>query len=487
VSAADILTGLPTEQELVAELCQRRFYDFFLEFWETIEAAELVPNWHIEYICDQLQEVYDTWAVGETQPDILINVPPGSSKSTTVTQLFPAWLWVKNPAIRVISSSYAADLSTSHAVKTRDCITSDKFKATFPGLIEIKHDEGGKTAYRNTKKGQRFTTSTGGRVTGMHGDFIIVDDPINPEESESETTRVRANRFVSKTLSTRKTNKKRTVTIMVMQRLHELDPAGTWLTTKKQLRHICLPGQFSDNISPPEAAAYYVDGLLDPNRLDIQACTRLKEDLGSYGYAGQVQQRPSPEGGGKLKKAWFGKISWVDFLLLTQGQRVVWQFDADTAFTTEQKNDPTGIMSSAYVGNTLYIRYVEWVRLEMGPLCRHLPAFAEKHGYNSDSMLYIEPKANGKSTVQIIRESTKLNVAEAPTPIGSKLERVNAAAPFAESLRVVLIDGAWNAPFVEELSAFPNAAHDESADLLTQAIRRHQPLDKPKQAALQVF
>jgi predicted phage terminase large subunit-like protein len=477
----DILVGLPTEQELVAELCRRRFYDFFLEFWETIEAAELVPNWHIEFICDQLQEVYETWARGESQPDILINVPPGSSKSTTVTQLFPAWLWVKNAAIRVISSSYAADLSTSHAVKTRDCITSDKFRAVFPGLIEIKHDEGGKTAYRNTEKGQRFTTSTGGRVTGMHGDFIIVDDPINPEESESEATRLRANRFVSKTLSTRKTNKKRSVTIMVMQRLHEQDPAGTWLATKPQLRHICLPGQLSDNVSPPEARDMYVDGLLDPNRLDLQALTRMKEDLGSYGYAGQVGQRPSPEGGGKLKKAWFHKISWPEFLTLTKGQKVVWQFDADTAFTTEQKNDPTGIMASAYVGNTLYIRYVEWVRLEMGPLCRHLPEFAQKHGYTAESMLYIEPKANGKSTVQIIRESTKLNVSEAPTPVGSKMERVNAAAPFAESLRVVLIDGEWNTHFVEELSAFPNAAHDESADLLTQAIRRHQPLEPKKQ------
>lgn len=472
-----LVAELPTEEALVAELCRQRFYDFFLEFWETIEAAELVPNWHIEYICNQLQEVYDTWEEGGSQPDVLINVPPGSSKSTTVTQLFPAWLWVKNPTIRIISSSYAADLSTAHAVKTRDCITSDKFKRVFPGLVEIKHDEGGKTAYRNTKKGQRFTTSTGGRVTGMHGDFIIVDDPINPEESESETTRIRANRFVSKTLSTRKTNKKRTVTIMVMQRLHEQDPAGKWLTDKPSLRHICLPAEASDNISPPDARDYYVDGLLDVNRLDIEAITKAKQDLGSYGYAGQFSQRPAPEGGGKLKKAWFGRISWADFLVLTRGQQVTWQFDADTAFTTDQKNDPTGIMSSAYVGNTLYIRYVEWVRLEMGPLCRHLPVFVAKHGYDAGSMLYIEPKANGKSTVQIIRENTKLHVAEAPTPIGSKLERVNSVAPFVESLRVVLLDGSWNEPFVEELAAFPNAAHDESADLLTQAIRRHNPID----------
>ncbi|TGE05582.1 phage terminase large subunit [Hymenobacter fodinae] len=469
----EMLVDLPTEEQLVAQLCTDRFYDFFLEFWETIEAADLVPNWHIEYICDHLQEVYETWARGESQPDVLINVPPGSSKSTTVTQLFPAWLWVKNPAIRVISSSYAADLSTAHAVKTRDCLLSDKFRAVFPGLVEIKADEGGKTAYRNTRKGQRFTTSTGGRVTGMHGDFIIVDDPINPEEAESETTRVRANRFVGKTLSTRKTNKKRTVTIMVMQRLHELDPAGEWLNKKPNLRHICLPAEASDDIRPVEARARYTNGLLDTNRLDQEAIIKAKQDLGSYGYAGQFQQRPSPEGGGKLKKAWFKTISWQGFELLTKGLPVVWQFDADTAMTEDQKNDPTGLMSSAYVGGTLYIRYVDWVRLEIGPLCRHIAGFVERHGYTSESMLYIEPKANGKSTVQTIREYTKINVAEAPSPTEGKVTRVNSVAPFVESLRVVLLDGAWNTPFIEELSAFPNAAHDESADLLVQAIQRH--------------
>ncbi|SNR92054.1 hypothetical protein [Hymenobacter mucosus] len=471
--AEDILHDIPTEEELLADLCRERFYDFFLEFWETIEATELVPNWHIEYICDQLQQVYETWERKESQPDVLINVPPGSSKSTTVTQLFPAWLWVKNAAIRTISSSYAADLSTAHAVKTRDCITSDKFQRVFPGLIEIKSDEGGKTAYRNTKMGQRFTTSTGGRVTGMHGDFIIVDDPINPEEAESETTRIRANRFVSKTLSTRKTNKKRTVTIMVMQRLHELDPAGEWISKKPVLRHICLPAEASADIRPPEAVQYYVEGLLDVNRLDQEAILKAKQDLGSYGYAGQFAQRPSPEGGGKLKKAWFGRISWPDFLVLTKGQPVVWEFDADTALTKKQKNDPTGLQASAFVGNTLYIRKFEWVRLEMGPLCRHIPEFVQGNGYGAGSMLYIEPKANGISTVQTIRENTKLNVVEAPPPTDDKVTRANSIAPFCESLRVVLIDGSWCEPWLDEVSTFPNAAHDESVDLLGQAIRRH--------------
>src|SRR5690606_3272583 len=161
----------------LGELCKRSFYRFFLEMWETIETVELVPNWHIKYICDELQDVYETWEAGEAQDDVLINVPPGSSKSTIITQTFPAWLWVRNPSIRVISSSYSGDLATAHAVKTRDMLRSDKFNRLYPNLIEFKHDTDGKTHYKNTKNGERLVTYTVGRVIGMHGDFIISDDP----------------------------------------------------------------------------------------------------------------------------------------------------------------------------------------------------------------------------------------------------------------------------------------------------------------------
>ncbi|MEJ8803143.1 phage terminase large subunit [Pontibacter sp. H249] len=462
-----------------AALCRESFYEFFRDFWDTIEAVELVPNWHIKFICDELQRVYETWAKGLPQDDVIINVPPGSSKSTIVTQLFPAWLWVKDPSIRLISSSYAADLSIAHAVKTRDCLKSDKFQRYYPGLIEFKKDSDGKSAFKNTKKGERFTTSTGGRVTGMHGDFIINDDPINPEEAESSNARKTANRFSGTTLSTRKTNKKRTVTIMVMQRLHESDPTGDWLKKKKSVNHICLPGELSEHVKPERVRRYYVNGLMDVNRLDRAALDKLKEDLGSYGYAGQIGQTPTPDGGGKLKKAWFGKITWEEFQKRTLGKPVVWQFDADTAYTQDQKNDPSAFMASCYMEPILYIRDVQEAWLEFPELVKELPAFAMRNGYSNQSKLHIEPKASGKSTVQTLKRETSLNIVEAPAPDSDKDSRVNAISPFVEAGRVVLIDGSWNDNFLGQCAAFPLAAHDDMVDDLVQAINRvHQPAGK---------
>lgn len=455
-----------------AELCRRSFFEFFCEFWETIEAVELIPNWHIKYLCDQLQACFERWKRKESQPDLIVNVPPGTSKSTSCTQLFPAWLWVVEPSMRIITSSYSGDLSTGHAVKSRDCLKSDKFQLYYPGLIEFKNDSDGKTAYKNTKKGERYTTSTGGAVTGTHGDCIIIDDPINPKKAASDVERKTANQHVNETLSTRKTDKKRTFTILVMQRLHEKDPTGEWLKKKAgKVTHICLPGEESDLISPAHLRSKYTNGLLDANRLDREALDKLKTDLGSYGYAGQIMQNPAPDGGGTLKRHWFGKITFPEFLQ-KYGTRPVWNFDADTAYTKNQENDPTGMLASCYIDNMLFIREAAADWLELPDLVKQLPEFVKRNGYTTQSKLHVEPKASGKSTVQTLKQSTKLNVVEAPSPKDDKETRVSSVSPFIETGRVVLIDGSWNEAFLHQCATFPKGEHDDMLDCMVQAIER---------------
>lgn len=472
-----------SDDELLASICEERFYEFFLEMWETIEAVELVPNWHLEVLCDQLQEMYEAWARREPQDDALINVPPGSSKSTIVTQLFPAWLWLKQPSFRIISSSYAADLSVGHSIKSRDCVRSDKFQRLWPGRITFKADADGKTNYRNTAMGQRFSTSTNGRVTGMHGDCIIIDDPIDPEAASSEVARAAAAGHLRK-LVTRTTDKARTFRIMVMQRVHELDPAGIWLASGKPLRHLCLPGELSEHVKPAHLKARYVDGLLDPRRLNRVALAGLKLALGSYGYAGQIGQVPSPAEGGILKKAWFGSLTWEKFLETVPGAKhAIWHADADTAYTADQKNDPSAIMVDTYLGQALYVRHVSEHWLELPALKKKLPEVVQANGFAHLSKLHVEPKASGLSVVQELRAISQLNIVLAPTPAADKTTRVNAVSPFIEAGRVVLITGApgapvgWQEAFVGQCAGFPMAAHDDMLDTLTQAIARH---NKPK-------
>lgn len=464
----------------LAELCRRSFYRFLQEFWEVVIPETPVYNWHIKYLCDELQYLNSFVVKRLPKPyDLVINVPPGSTKSTIVTQMYNAWVWTVDPSQRVIASSYAHALSLSHSIKTRDIINSDKYKALFPE-IELKKDQQGKSDFRNTKGGQRFTTSTGGTVTGMHAHQIIVDDPINPQQSASDAERESANNFVTSTLSSRKIDKLVTPTILVMQRLHEEDPTGVMISKKgKKIKHICLPAEIKKGtkVLPEEVKENYVDGLLDPIRLSREVLEEAQVDLGSYGYAGQYDQNPAPSEGGIFKKESFKIIEWE-----AEYANLVWFFTADTAYTDDEKNDPSGYISYARHRNDYIIRYAQTDFLEFPELCKALPAFALLHGYTRKSLIEIEPKASGKSLSQTLKRITAMNVKEGIPPAKDKVARANDSSPVVEAGRVKLIRGPWNKDFIEQVCTFPNAAHDEYVDCLTMMIGK----DKPKRKGIRV-
>ncbi len=457
----------------LAELCRRSFFRFVQEFWSVVIPEDPVWNWHIKYLCDELQYLNSFVMARKPKPyDLIINIPPGTTKSTIVTQMYNAWVWTIDPKQRFTTSSYAHTLSLSHSIKTRDIVTSDKYQTLFPEVI-LKKDQSGKSDFRNSSGGQRFTTSTGGTVTGMHAHQILIDDGMNPQQSASEAERLAANNFITSTLSTRKIDKAVTVTILIMQRLHEDDPTGALLEKGKKVKHINLPAEDNGNVKPPELAERYVDGLLDPIRLNREVLDEAFIDLGSYGYAGQYGQDPAPPEGGLIKKEWFPIIDWEPpFSYLT------WNFVADTAYTEKEENDPSGYLAYAKDKNDFIIRWAQTERLEFPELCKALPNFAHQHGYTRRSMVEVEPKASGKSLVQTLKRETDLNIKEGVPPAKDKVARVNDSSPTMESGRVKLIRGPWNKAFLDQLSTFPNAKHDEYVDCVTMMVGDTRPKKK---------
>lgn len=451
--------------QVLAERGRRRFYHFLKMFWHVLVQEEPVWNWHIEYLCDEVQKAAEFVIRREPSPyDLVVNVPPGSTKSTIISQALNAWVWAMDPRIRVIGSSYAEDVSTGHAVKTRDIIQSALYRALYPD-VEIKSDQNGKTDYHLTKGGQRYTTSTAGTVTGIHAHLIVWDDPIDPRRSVSEIERKRAEDHGRQTLSQRKVNKSLTLTILVMQRLHEKDPSGYMLKRQKgrKVKHVRLPADLSDGVNPipEELVSYYKDGLLDPVRIPRSVLEDAKEDLGSFGYAGQYSQVPVDPKGGHLKRDWFRIEDWKP-----EYAHHPWNFAVDTAYTEDEANDPSAIMSWAKIGNEYYIRMAESQWLEFTDLCAYLPSFAHLNGYTPSSLVEVEPKASGKSVVQSLRATTDLNVIESFNPTRDKTAKVKGYSPIIQAGRVVLIRGAWNESFLDQVTMFPRAAHDEYIDLI---------------------
>lgn len=297
--------NLPNLDEVRAELARRSLSRYIREAWQVIEpGTEYLHNWHIDAISEYLTAV--------TQGQILrllINMPPRYMKSISVSVMWPTWSWIDRPSSRWIFASYSQSLSTKHSVDRRTIIQSDWYRSHWGDLYNLTSDQNVKTEYQNDKRGVMVATSVGGTATGKGGDFIIVDDPHNPKEAQSDIQREAAITFFDQTLSTRLDNKKTGAIVVVMQRLHERDLSGHILE-RGGYEHLCLPAEAEKRtvIRMPVSLKEIIReerGLLWPEREGPQEIAGQKISLGSYGYAGQYQQRPSPAEGGILKRYWW--------------------------------------------------------------------------------------------------------------------------------------------------------------------------------------
>ena len=447
---------------VTAELCRRDFFFFVQTFWSVVIPEQPLYNWHLEYLCDELQKMVVKVAKREPKEyDLIINIPPGTSKSTIATVMLPVWSWIIDPTIRNLTASYSASLSTDHALKSRDILRSDLFRELFSD-IAIKKDQDNKTHYKNTQGGERYATSVTGTVTGFHAHIIVIDDPLNTKGASSEAERNTANHFMDITLSTRKVSKSVTPTILVMQRLHKQDCTGNWLDKKgKLIKHICLPGELSDDVKPTALKSRYIDGLLDPIRLNKRDLKELRLNMGSYGYAGQIMQTPSPDEGGIWQK-WFVRVPDNDI----PKELTYIGTDWDLAYTQKEHNSASAYVTAGIHENKMYITDLGFKWLEFPDLVKYMQTKKAPH--------YIENKASGKSAKQTLTNNG-IPAIEVNVLGGDKVARATMATPYAESGIIFIKESLCNLLYHDSrqgILLFPNGAHDDLQDALVQSINR---------------
>jgi predicted phage terminase large subunit-like protein len=452
---------------ILAELCRRSFYRFLKEFWHILVAEEPVLNWHVKYLCDELQEVAELVFAGfPKEYDLVINVPPGSTKSTICSQAFPAWCWTRMGSAKFICGSYAHQVALKDSLKTRDVVQSEQYQRWFPG-IELREDENTKGLFTNTQMGFRLSVGVGGLVTGYHGHFILVDDPLNPEESFSEAELKSVNRWMTNTLPSRKVDKRVTPTILVQQRLHQADPSGEMLSqTHSKVKHICLPGELTKAVSPPHLAANYIDSLLDPVRLPREVLQKSEKEMGAYGYAAQILQDPVPLGGGMFQVA---KIELVDAVTVRLVREVrSW----DKAGTKDGGNWSVGVRMGVDDKGIYWI--IDVIRVQYGSAEREalIKQTADLDGDNVRVILEIEGGSGGKES----GENTVRNLAGHSIitfhPTGDKESR---AYPFSSQVgagNVKCLNRPWTKDYLEELRFFPLSKFTDQVDASSGAFNR---------------
>lgn len=432
-------------------------------FCELNPQTEYLHNWHIDVIADALEQC----RTGKLRR-LIINVPPRSLKSHMASIAFPAYLLGHDPSSQIICASYAQDLADKLAGDCRSLLLSDFYRELFPAT-RLATKRPALNNFMTTEQGFRLSTSVGGVLMGRGADWMIVDDPLKPDEALSETQRKSVNDWYDHTLVSRLNDKNTGCIILIMQRLHEDDLVGHvlrhggWellsfpaIAENDETYDICTPfGKRTFSRQRGEA--------LHPERESLETLSCIREIQGEYHFAGQYQQTPSPLGGGMVKISWFKSYRPNE---LPEEFELVFQ-SWDTANKSTELSDYSVCTTWGLQKKHLYLLHVFRQRVDYPDLRRAVKQQAETHKAKT---ILIEDKASGTQLIQDLR-ADGVHAATRYEPKVEKVLRMHSVSSTVEGGFVHIPDQAhWLPEYLHEMSCFPKGKYDDQVDSTSQAL-----------------
>lgn len=457
---------LPSMEEIDLQLerapLEEDLYEYLLWVFKVIYRRPFLPNWHHRNLCNVLMDIHN----GDLLHTI-INIPPRYTKTEIVVKIFISWCYAKYFGCEFIHLAYSDDLALANSAAVKEIIMSVEFQKLWP--LEFKKDSTAKKKWKTMAGGEMSAAASGGSITGFgagklgsptFAGALIVDDPLKPEDSNSDVERNKINNRFPQTIKSR-LNDRRTPLIVIMQRLHEDDPVGFLLNggTELDFTHINLPAINEDGPSkydPREKG----DALWDAKH-DVEELEEMRQK-DAMGYAGQYQQRPAPAEGNIFKNFKYYMTLPDDLYFKCHS----WDF-------TFKKSKTSDYVVGSEWGKTRSkdIYLLDLIRAKMGfsESLEAIKHFAKKHpDYKA---VLVEDKANGSAIIDSVKGVVKKVIAINPT--GSKEERAQAVAPIFDAGDIYLPHPSicpWIEDFVNECKIFPNGKHDDQVDSMTQAV-----------------
>ena len=450
--------------EVDQELAARGLREFVRQAWPVVEpATEFVSGWHLDAICEHLEAV----TRGQIHR-LLISVPPRHMKSLAVSVFWPCWEWITHPERRWLFCSYAAGLAIRDSVKCRRMVESPWYRRRWLDRFVLTSDQNEKSRFENDKAGYRIAIGVGGAATGEGGDRVIVDDPHNVREAESEIVRQSVLDWWDQAMSTRLNDPKRGAMVIVMQRVHENDLAGHVLQ-QGGYEELKLPAEYEGSQQVTSIGwrdpRTELGELLWPERFGQEEVEALKRTMGSYAAAGQLQQRPAPAAGGILKRHW-----WKFYGEAPRPFSEVIQ-SWDCAFKDTRTSDFVVGQVWGRHGADKYLLDQVRGRMDCPATIQAVKRLSEK--WPQAEAKLVEDKANGPAVIATLKHEIVGLIAV--NPEGGKEVRAHAVSPQIEAGNVYLPDptiAPWIGGFIDECAAFPNGAYDDQVDAMSQALVR---------------
>lgn len=450
-------------EEARRELARRTMGDFVLYVDDNYQM-----NWHHRLLCDYL----DKLARKEIRR-LMVFMPPRHGKSELVSRKFPAYLLGRNPDTSIISCSYSADLASRMNRDVQRLIDSEKYSLLFPEshLFGKNIRSTAKGSFlRNSDifeivnhRGTYRSSGVGGGITGMGGEYIIIDDPVkNREDADSATMREKVYDWYTSTLYTRL--EKDGCILLTLTRWHEDDLAGKLLKAAQegadQWTILELPAVCE---YPPKPYDVRQEGeALWKWKYDEEALEKMKVTVGSRDWAALYQQHPTPGEGGTFKREW-----WNYYKVLPDGLYDFVQ-SWDCTFKDAQSSDYVVGQVWARKGSSRYLLDQVRGRMSFTETLRAIRSLSAK--WPQAIRKLVEDKANGTAVIDVLRKEIPGLIPVEPE--GGKIVRANAVTAVAEAGNIYLPDPSiapWVHDFVEEHAVFPNGANDDQVDAQTQA------------------
>ena len=360
------------------ERYENSLIDFVEASWSSYDPSDYEPNWAIDALCEHLQAVTE----GHIKR-LLINFPPRCAKTNVASVCYPAWVWARQERsylsgaqVRFLCGSYNDDLALQNSTKHRRLLLSPWYQRYWGKRVKITIDQNTKTQFDTNAGGSRISTSARGSLLGIGGDVILIDDPHNTKQAESEAERLQALTWWREISTTRLNDPQQSAIVVIMQRLHEEDVSGVILSSdwSADWVHLCIPMAYEwrrhcvtslgwedprgvgdddvplvhvtdDGLRVPRDGGAELEldrregELMWPERFGPDEIARITSELGPYMASGRLQQAPTPAKGGIFKREWWrtweshdGKFPLFDHIVAS----------LDSAFTEKEENDPSG-------------------------------------------------------------------------------------------------------------------------------------------------
>lgn len=485
-----------------------RLADFCQTHWGTIEpGVQLVVDEAFERVCAFLER----WFRGEFDRGI-INIPPGMSKSTLTSVMYPAWAWAQHPGRKFIAASYDQDLVLRDAARCASIVDSLAYQDAHP--TRLRRGARAMSRIHTEQGGWRFSTTPKGKQIGWHFHDAIIDDPIKPQDvidrkvDGPELAKVFT--WHDKVLPTRCSLTGRTRTMLIMQRLLEADLAGE-CRKREGYEALVLPMRYDASVAAGDFRTE-PGALLAPKRFPEPLVRSLEVQLGEDASA-QLQQNPIPRSGGLISEDWL-RWEWIDvpyhgwwlqtWDLSGKGTDLQRHSAVHGALwcchpvdrvrellDTIEQRARTGSALSRIVSVPRVDRYhlvdEVWGVWPFEETLRQIVAAQRRPHWHRAAVKRIEEKASGVQAIQMLQKGWRdvdgqvhrISGIVATNPKDDKLVRWRPLGPPAAEAGLILLppwrrtDAAGTGPdaWRDEVLKFPRGRRDDRVDTSSEALR----------------